>query len=393
MALLDEITKKLVKLRGPGKDVFPALKPIFAAMDTSKSGELGPAEYKTCLLAIGIRAPEGAILELFQSYRGGAFATKKGGVAYAGFLRAMIEALPPVSTAPESPNSKRRFVSKLVSKSAQAIESAAAAATAEADAVAGADAVAEEETKHSDDSALPPQRLQDLPPLPPAPRVEYRPAFVFRSGALNPLSDDVGSFEADVADLERALQDVCGEIIAAREAVAEAQATKDRSEALGITTARRLGDEIEAKANDITELLADISAYSEEISDLQSKEVLLRKDVAAKEELALKNKARKRDKDAMLAQLEKATKENEFQLADLQAAADALLAELDDTEHKILRSNDHVEILLQPMQPPQSQTLRLGNGGGGIDPARKAAIRERNARAEEQHRINLMQAK
>jgi hypothetical protein len=51
MTLSDDLTAKLVKLRGPGgKDIVSALLPIFSAMDTSKRGELGTSEFKTCLL-------------------------------------------------------------------------------------------------------------------------------------------------------------------------------------------------------------------------------------------------------------------------------------------------------------------------------------------------------
>jgi hypothetical protein len=46
MPILDELNVKLVKLRGAGKDIYPALLPIFSAMDTSKTGELGASEFK-----------------------------------------------------------------------------------------------------------------------------------------------------------------------------------------------------------------------------------------------------------------------------------------------------------------------------------------------------------
>jgi len=121
---------------------------------------------------------------------------------------------------------------------------------------------------------------------------------------------------------------------------------------------------------------------------LKAQQARLRADVAAKEALAAKNRARRKDKDTMIAQLTKATAENEAQLAELQAVADELIAELDETESKISISNAHIGELLKPAQPPQSQTLRLARKP--LTEEQKEHIKERSFNAAEQHRINLM---
>ena len=89
MTLLDDLSLKFVKLRGPGKDVAAAITPIFAAMDTSKSGALDASEFKTCLLALGIKASAPAIVDLFASFEG-IHARVGGRVAYAGFIKSVV---------------------------------------------------------------------------------------------------------------------------------------------------------------------------------------------------------------------------------------------------------------------------------------------------------------
>jgi len=145
--LHDDINAKLYKLRGSGKDIIPALNPIFAAMDTGKTGALGASEFKTCLLALGIRTSIADITELFGLFDG--LHLRSGGrVAYVGFVRSLVDALPglPGYVAPKP----KAFVSKLVAK-------------------------------------------EEAPP----PRPVYQPAHVFSASALGAsgqiLSDDVGA--------------------------------------------------------------------------------------------------------------------------------------------------------------------------------------------------------
>jgi hypothetical protein len=60
----------------------------------------------------------------------------------------------------------------------------------------------------------------------------------------------------------------------------------------------------------------------------------------------------------MIAQLQKATVENDNQLAELQAVADELVANLRDTEAVIGDKNAVISGLLSPTKPPQSITLK-----------------------------------
>lgn len=80
--------------------------------------------------------------------------------------------------------------------------------------------------------------------------------------------------------------------------------------------------------------------------------------VAAKEVTAKKNRIRRKDKDALIMQLQKATVENDNQLAELQAVADELVANLKDTETVIGDKNAVISGLLSPSKPPQSITLK-----------------------------------
>jgi hypothetical protein len=109
--LHDDINAKLYKLRGAGKDIVPALNPIFAAMDTGKTGALGASEFKTCLLALGIRTSVNDIEDLFGCFEG--LHLRSGNrVAYVGFVKSLVEALPtiPGYVAPRP----KAFVSRLV---------------------------------------------------------------------------------------------------------------------------------------------------------------------------------------------------------------------------------------------------------------------------------------
>jgi hypothetical protein len=94
------------------------------------------------------------------------------------------------------------------------------------------------------------------------------------------------------------------------------------------------------------------------IKSLKARESELKDIVAAKELTAKKNRIRRKDKDAMIAQLQKATVENDNQLAELQAVADELVANLRDTEAVIGDKNAVISGLLSPTKPPQSITLK-----------------------------------
>lgn len=108
--LYDDLLLKLQRLRGPGKDIVSALTPIFAAMDTSKAGAIDASEFKTCLLALGIKASAADVAELFNSFD--RLHLRHGHkVAYAGFLRSLVDELPSI---PGQQPQSGPFVSALV---------------------------------------------------------------------------------------------------------------------------------------------------------------------------------------------------------------------------------------------------------------------------------------
>lgn len=343
--LYDDLLLKLQRLRGPGKDVVGALTPIFAAMDTSKSGAVDASEFKTCLLALGLKAPVADVAALFTAFD--RLHLRAGHrVAYVGFLRSLVDELPPI---PGAKPSGGPFVSALV-------------------------------------------KPPPLPPPKPLQVAAYFPQASFRSSfgpGAPKLSDEVGDFEDDVAELERTLRDVCAELAQTNAACEAVQTATARSEASGQRSAATSSAEAAAKNFDMASLNTDISELTDQINDLSAKKATLTVAVAEKERIAAVNRQKRKDKDAMVAQLSKATAENEAQLAELQAVADQLLAELHDTEVKTAQSNGHINALLKPENPPQSATLKKV----ALDGEKKAKIRERHEAAAEQHRINLMRGK
>jgi len=170
MTLLEEMSAKLLKLRGPGKDIAAALHPIFAAMDTKKTGELGPVEFKTCLLALGIRSSNDSVLRLFGEF-GGRHFREGGRVAYTPFLRSVVETLPPLPGAAQpQANSPRKgtFVSALVSKRGMPLQ---------------------------------PTEISLAPPPPPTPPRESVPMASFfpssEFGGFRPISEEVSHFNKE----------------------------------------------------------------------------------------------------------------------------------------------------------------------------------------------------
>lgn len=216
MTLLDDIILKLVKIRGTGKDVHASLLPIFAAMDTKKHGELAPPEFKTCLLAIGIRASEEKIVALFDSFDKQHL--KPGyRVHYSGFIKSLVDAMPPL--APSSPNNTptKRFVSALVSP-----------------------------TSPKSSNRNPESSSSNT----------FFSSVGLTSGAI---SDDVGKFEDKVSELERTLTDVCNELKKTQEGIEETRAAKDNAENNGVTTATGASEDIATKNEEIGDLNTEIA--------------------------------------------------------------------------------------------------------------------------------------
>lgn len=220
MALLDDIIAKLVKIRGSGKDVHASLLPIFAAMDTKKHGELAPPEFKTCLLAIGIRATEEKIITLFDSFDK-AHLRPGYRVHYSGFIKSMVAAMPPLEGTSNSSTPTKRFVSALVSPSSPTAP------------------------RQSDDAT----------------RTSNSAFFssVGFGGSSVALSDDVGEFEDKVNELERTLTEVCKELKKTQDAIQETRAAKDNAENNGVTTASEASEGIAAKNQEIGDLNTEIS--------------------------------------------------------------------------------------------------------------------------------------
>jgi hypothetical protein len=325
MTLFDDIITKFVKLRGSGKDVYSSLLPIFSAMDTRKNGELAPAEFKTCLLAIGIRASEEKIAQLFESFD--RVHLRPGyRIAYAGFVKQMVESMPPLPS--EAPSSPQRFVSALVAP-----------------------------TSPTTTTTQKKQAEVVEPPKVTISKATFYPSAGF-GGTTVPLSDDVGDFEEHIAELERTLTEICSQLQQTRSEFQETCSAKDDAENNGVSSASRASEEIENKNQEIASLNSEISDLAESIKALKKQENELKEEVAAKELIAKKNRIRRKDKDAMISQLTKATTENETQLAELQAVADELLKNLHDTETVIGDKNAMVSSLLSPSKPPQSVTLK-----------------------------------
>lgn len=224
MTLLDDIIVKLVKIRGSGKDVHASLLPIFSAMDTKKHGELAPPEFKTCLLAIGIRATEEKIVALFDSFDKQHL--KPGyRVHYSGFIKSMVAAMPPLDSASSQSDTPSKaphatfFKSALVSPSSPKSESRDSASTNSA-------------------------------------------AFfssVGIGGTSVAISEDVGEFENKVSELERTLTDVCRELQKTQDAILETRSAKDNAENSGVTTATGASQDIASKNEEIGELNSEIS--------------------------------------------------------------------------------------------------------------------------------------
>jgi hypothetical protein len=218
MGLLDDIIEKLVKIRGSGKDVHASLLPIFAAMDTKKHGELAPPEFKTCLLAIGIRASEEKILDLFDSFDKQHLRPGYR-VDYSGFIRSLVAAMPPLESS-TSPN--KRFVSALVSPTSPKSSN----------------------QKSGDEPAVSNKSL-------------------FTSSAMGSqvgaLSDDVGEFEDRISELERTLTEVCKELKKTQDAIEETRAAKENAENNGVTTATEASEDIAAKNEEIGDLNIEIT--------------------------------------------------------------------------------------------------------------------------------------
>jgi len=350
-------------------------------MDTSKRGDLGVSEFKTCLLALGIRASSENVATLFATGFGGDFSRPLGKVSYVGLVKAFVADLPPLP--PSEPQQPRHFVSALVNPAAAAAHQ-------------------------------PPTTLPPAPPPPPGSAVRTAAFFPYsKTGMIGmaPLSDEVGEFEGRVEELEHTVHELCKELQATNQALAETEVEKERAEKKGQASAQAYGLEVEEKNSDLASLQTDISELTTSLVTLSAREGELSTQVALKEEVAKKNRQRRKDKDAMILQLTKATQENEDQLSELQAVADELLSELASTEASTLRANLHVGELLTPSKPPQSVTLRTtttaeafpapGSPGSvasstprslGDKKRTKEAIRMRNQRAEEQHRINLLRA-
>lgn len=118
---------------------------------------------------------------------------------------------------------------------------------------------------------------------------------------------------------------------------------------------------------------------------MKAKEIDLRATVAAKELTAKRNRIRRKDKDAMIAQLVKATVENDNQLAELQAVADELVANLKDTEAVIGDKNAVISGLLSPSKPPQSITLKTVSSFRS-DPKNTSRLAERHKAAAQRRK-------
>lgn len=127
--------------------------------------------------------------------------------------------------------------------------------------------------------------------------------------------------------------------------------------------------------------------YQDSIKTLKAQETELKATVAAKELIAKKNRIRRKDKDAMIAQLVKATVENDNQLVELQAVADELVANLKDTETVIGDKNAVISGLLSPSKPPQSITLKT------VSSFRASEKNQTKSRLAERHKAAALKRK
>jgi hypothetical protein len=212
--LYDDLLLKLQRLRGPGKDIVGALTPIFAAMDTAKTGAVDASEFKTCLLALGLKATVSDVAALFTSFD--SLHVRSGHkVAYVGFLRSLVDELPPI---PGQPPHTGPFVSALVKPPPPPKPVAVAAYFPQA----SFRSTAPGGPKLSDEvrgfygceyrvyaAGRERERVGEGEATNPNVFIQVR-VFNHSHPTLSP--SQVGDFEEDVHELERTLRDVCAEL-------------------------------------------------------------------------------------------------------------------------------------------------------------------------------------
>ena len=343
----------------------------FSAMDAAKKGSLQPSEFKTCLLALGIRATLSEVALTFKSFDGD-YLLPNGAIMYRSFIRAIDErksrartATVPIVPIPKPPTSPSSALKAADSEDdtlffyAQPTESGGAVAS---DVPLG--------------SLPPPSNVRPAVFIP-------TPKYVTPEGP--PLSEDVGHFEDNVNELEKSLQATIKDLENTTNALNDAKRRMTQIEQFGVVTAGDLTDEIEDKTQQIKVFGGNISKLTGTLNELVAEEKDLRLSIQEKYDVVQKNAIRRADKEQVIKQLEKATAENESQLEELENVYNELQTEIEQVDMKMNASTDHINVLLSPAKAPQSMTVK-----SSLTAAQREKIKERNERAAEQHRINLM---
>ncbi len=362
-------------------------------MDTSKKGSLHSSEFKTCLLAIGIRQTREEIDSFFRTV-GKDFMLPNGGIMYRNFLTAVDSGELPggggdgggggssggdvpivaVPTAPKSPTTALKASQKeddllfyyagkdKINRSIPDVEEKA-------------DEVGSKKKKTA------------------APRVGtavYIPAPLYVAPIDGPqLSEEVGGFEDKVQELEKSLQATNLELQRTLTAQADTQKKLDQVDAFGVVTAGDMTDEIDDKTQQIASFATEISNLTESLNGLEGEKARLVVETETKRGILQKNAVKRADKDQAIKQLKRATSENEAQLGELRAVYDELVAEIAAVDAKTAVANGHVDTLLSPAQPPQSMTVRGGSNSTSSNNSNNNnnnATNDSNGKQQEQQR-------